>query len=57
MTFIKIKNVVINTNYVAAIELDNQTRSGKKCVDVLIATTKFSLFPFISQAEGALQDN
>ncbi|MBW4641486.1 MAG: hypothetical protein KME23_00385 [Goleter apudmare HA4340-LM2] len=44
MTFIKIQNVVINTSYVAAIKLDQQTSLGEKSVSVLIATPKFSMF-------------
>ncbi|MDJ0734307.1 MAG: hypothetical protein QNJ47_09575 [Nostocaceae cyanobacterium] len=37
MAFIKIQNVVINTNYVAAVRLDCQTISGEKSVSILIA--------------------
>ncbi|WP_193198691.1 hypothetical protein [Nostoc sp. MG11] len=44
MTFFKIQNVVINTSYIAAIRLDNQTSSGEKSVSVLIAAPKF---PFL----------
>ncbi|MDJ0795222.1 MAG: hypothetical protein QNJ51_00045 [Calothrix sp. MO_167.B12] len=51
MAFIKIQNVVINTNYVAAIRLDNQTSSGEKSISVLIVTPKFPLlkWEFMSQ--------
>ncbi|MEM9927122.1 MAG: hypothetical protein AAF915_25825 [Cyanobacteria bacterium P01_D01_bin.50] len=44
MTFIKIQNVVINTNYIAAVRFNNQTGSDKKSVSVLVATPKSSLF-------------
>lgn len=44
MVFIKIQNVVINTSYIAAVKLNNQTASGEKSVSVLIATPKFPLF-------------
>jgi hypothetical protein len=71
MTFIKIQNVVINTSYVAAVQLDNQNGYGDKRVSVLIATPKFPLFQsetnsqhlyhyewieFTGQAANALQD-
>ncbi|WGV27388.1 hypothetical protein [Halotia branconii] len=71
MAFIKIQNVVINTSYVAAVRLDNQTSLGEKSVSVLIATPKFPLFQqdtitpevyhyewteFTGQAANALQD-
>lgn len=71
MTFIKIQNVVINTSYVAAINLDSQTSLGEKSVSVLIATPKFPLIQwdtvaqnpyhyewleFTGQAANALQD-
>lgn len=44
MTFIKKQNVVINTSYVAAVRLDNQTIAGEKNVSVLLATLQFLLF-------------
>jgi hypothetical protein len=71
MAFIKIQNVVINTSYVAAIRLDNQTSLGEISVSVLIATPKFPLLQwdtiaqnlyhyewieFTGQAANALQD-
>ncbi|MEH2118760.1 hypothetical protein [Nostoc sp.] len=42
MTFIKIQNVVMNTSYVAAIKLNNQTILGEKSVSVPLATPQFS---------------
>ena len=71
MAFIKIQNVIINTSYVAAVKLNNQTGSGEKSVSVLIAPPKFPLFhwettsqdlfryewiEFTGQAANALQD-
>ncbi|MDF5727043.1 MAG: hypothetical protein PUP92_03175 [Rhizonema sp. PD38] len=71
MAFIKIQNVVINSSYVAAVNLDNQTASGEKSVSVLIATPTFPLLQgetipqnmchnqwieFTGQAAIALQD-
>lgn len=71
MAFIKIDNVVINTNYVAAVKLENQTYSGEKSVSLLIATSKMPLFQkevisqnpyhyewldFTGQAANALRD-
>ena len=44
MTFIKVGNIVINTNYIAAVKLENQTFSGEKSVSILLATPKFPLF-------------
>ncbi|MBV8886984.1 MAG: hypothetical protein JO235_23735 [Chroococcidiopsidaceae cyanobacterium CP_BM_RX_35] len=43
MTFIKIKNLVVNTNYIAAVKLENQTVSGEESVSILLATPKFPL--------------
>lgn len=40
MAFIKVKNVVINTDYIAAVELEKQTCSGERCVSILIANSK-----------------
>lgn len=71
MAFIKIQNIIINTNYIAAVKLDNQTSSEVKSVSVLIVTPKFPLFQcesispnlhnyewieFRGQAANALQD-
>lgn len=71
MAFIKIQNVVINTSYVAAVRLDNQTGLGEKNVSVLIANSKFLLLQwdtisqnlyhyewieFTGQAANTLQD-
>jgi hypothetical protein len=71
MAFIKIQNVVINTNYIAAVRFNNQTGSDKKCVSVLVAIPKSSLFEwetvssnnrkeewmeFTGQAAKALED-
>jgi len=43
MAFIKIENIVINTNYIAAVRLESQTCSGEKSVSILLATPKFPL--------------
>lgn len=44
MAFIKVENIVINTNYIAAVKLESQTYSGERCVSILMATPKFPLF-------------
>ncbi len=44
MTFIKTQNAVINTSYVVAVRLDNQTIADEKSVSVLLATLQFLLF-------------
>jgi hypothetical protein len=41
MAFIKIKNVVINTTYIAAVKLESKTISGEKSVSLLLAIPKF----------------
>lgn len=71
MAFIKIDNFVINTSYVAAVKLEDQTYSGENSVSLLIATPKFPLFQkeaisqnpyhyewldFTGQAANALRD-
>ena len=43
MTFIKVGNIVINTNYIAVVQLESQTLSGEKGISVLLATPKFPL--------------
>lgn len=53
MAFIKVENIVINTNYIAAIKLDNQTVSGESSVSILMATPKLPLF----QIEGAFPNH
>ena len=52
MAFIKIQNVVINTNYIAAVRFNNQTSSDKKSVSVLVATPKKSLFEWESASSN-----
>lgn len=52
MTFINTQNVVINTSYVAAVRLDNQTIAGKKSVSVLLATLQFLLFKILTITNG-----
>ncbi|MEM7578615.1 MAG: hypothetical protein AAF316_01990 [Cyanobacteria bacterium P01_A01_bin.80] len=68
MSFIKIQNVVINTSYVAAVRLGEQTELGDKSVSILIASPKFpwekdsgnfenyEWVEFTDQAAEALQD-
>jgi hypothetical protein len=41
MTLIKLGNIVINTNYIAAVNLDNDTFAGEKSVSILLATPNF----------------
>lgn len=41
MTFIKIGNLVINTNYIAAIKLDDQAISEEDNVSILLSTPEF----------------
>lgn len=53
MAFLKIENIVINTNYIAAIKLDGQTVSGEGSVSILMATPKLPLF----QIEGAFPNH
>ena len=43
MAFLKIENIVINTNYIVAVQLESQTGSGERCVSILLATPKFPL--------------
>ncbi len=71
MAFIKIQNVVINTDYIAAVRFNNQIGSDKKSVSVLVATPKSTPFEwetvssnnrkeewmeFTDQAAKALED-
>lgn len=53
MAFLKIENIVINTNYIAAVKLDDQTVSGESSVSILMATPKLPLF----QIEGAFPNS
>jgi hypothetical protein len=44
MAFIKVGTFVINTTYIAAVNLENQTISGEKSVSLLVALPKFIRF-------------
>lgn len=44
MALMKTQNVVINTSYVVAIKLDNQTSWGEQRIFAFKATPKISLF-------------
>jgi hypothetical protein len=44
MAFIKIDNIVVNTNYIAAIRLQDRVRSEEECVSLLIAIPTATLF-------------
>ncbi|PMB51008.1 hypothetical protein CEN40_00280 [Fischerella thermalis CCMEE 5205] len=52
MAFIKIDNIVVNTNYIAAIRLEGRTRSEGESVSLLIAIPSASLFQ-----EGMVSSN
>ncbi|MEA5595653.1 hypothetical protein [Rivularia sp. UHCC 0363] len=56
MTFIKIQNVVINTNYIAAVRFNNQTDSEKKSVSVLVAIPKPPLFEWETVSSSHYQE-
>ena len=43
MGFIKVENIVININYIAAVKLESENCSGERCVSILMATPKFPL--------------
>lgn len=52
MAFIKVDNIVINTDYIAAIKLGNKAySSGDSSVSILMATPKF---PLVELEEAAL---
>lgn len=42
MTFIKVGNMIINTQYIAAIKLESQTCFGERCVSILMPTPNSS---------------
>lgn len=43
MAFLKIGTLVVNTAYIAAVNLESKTRSGEKSVSLLVAIPKFIL--------------
>ncbi len=43
MAFIKVENIVINTNYIAAVKLESRTCAGERSVAILMATPKFPI--------------
>lgn len=49
MAFLKVGNIILNTNYVASVKLDSQTFGGEKSVSVLMATPKF---PLLTEADA-----
>jgi hypothetical protein len=44
MAFLKVGTVVINTAYIAAVNLESKTITGEKSVSLLVAIPKFLLF-------------
>lgn len=44
MAFIKVGSFVVNTTYIAAINLENETLTGEKSVSLLVAIPKLFLF-------------
>jgi hypothetical protein len=51
MPFVRLDHIVINTDYIVAIEFDHQTRDGESSVAILIAAPKFPLL----QKEDVIQ--
>ena len=43
MAFLKVGNIILNTNYIACVKLESQTFSGEKSISILIATPRFPL--------------
>ncbi|MBE9045173.1 hypothetical protein IQ255_12300 [Pleurocapsales cyanobacterium LEGE 10410] len=43
MAFLKIGNIILNTNYIASVKLESQTFSGERSISILIATPRFPL--------------
>lgn len=51
MAFIKVDNIIINTDYIAAIKLETKAYSGDNSISILMATPKF---PLVELEEAAL---
>ncbi len=43
MAFLKVGNIVLNTNYIASVKLESQTFSGERSLAILMATPRFPL--------------
>ncbi len=43
MAFLKVDNIILNTNYIASIKLESQTFTGERSLSVLMATPRFPL--------------
>ncbi|MDJ0595138.1 MAG: hypothetical protein QNJ72_35025 [Pleurocapsa sp. MO_226.B13] len=43
MAFLKVGNIVLNTNYIACLKLESQTFNGERSISILLATPKFPL--------------
>ncbi|AKG23069.1 hypothetical protein [Calothrix sp. 336/3] len=54
MAFIKIQNVVINTSYIAAVKLYEETASEEESVSVLILIPKLPLLQWDSVSQNSL---
>jgi hypothetical protein len=52
MAFLKLENIVLNTAYIAAVQLDSRTRSGEISISILMVSPKFPLV----REEGVFQD-
>jgi hypothetical protein len=55
MAFIKVENVVINTNYIAAVRLEGQNRAGEESVSLLVAIPMLPLFPQETSSNSSYQ--
>ncbi len=43
MAFLKVDNIILNTNYIASLKLESRTLSGERSLSVLIAAPRFPL--------------
>ena len=56
MNFIKIGSIVINVDYIAAVQLETQTLTGENSVSILLAIPKLSLLQLESIYPSAHHD-
>ena len=43
MAFLKVGNIVLNTNYIASVKLESHTFTGERSLSLLMATPRFPL--------------
>jgi hypothetical protein len=55
MAFIKLDNVIVNTNFIAAVRLEGQNQAGEESVSLLIAIPAVTFSPLETSPNSSYQ--